>query len=235
MKHKFLFTNPELDAQLAQIQQSIRLSMNGVVADSMLEHGLRYKKTFGVTTLRLKEIARDIQPDLALAERLWLLGIRETMILATLLAPAASFPETLAREWSQECDNQELIEQANMNLFQHLSYAVPFSLECIDADQKHLKSFGYTLAIRVSKRFKDHEIEQVVEKGLSTAAENKDNYLNTSIANCLARFCRIDQPTASRIEKAVFESKDRDNIAIQLIRKFVENELIFLGYKEINS
>ena len=40
MKSTFLFTTPGLDDQLARIQKAIRLSMNGVVADSMKEHGL---------------------------------------------------------------------------------------------------------------------------------------------------------------------------------------------------
>ncbi len=235
MKHKFLLTNPGLDAQLAQIQRSIRLSMNGVVADSMVEHGLRYKKAYGVTTLRLKEIARDIQPDLALAERLWLLGIRETMILATLLAPAASFPETLAKEWSEECDNQELIEQANMNLFQHLSYAAPFAIACIEAEPTHLKSFGFTLALRVSNRFTNEELNLVIDKGLQLSTENTDNYLSKAIASCLARFCRIDKATAVRVEKAVFQPIETESNALLVVRKFVENELIFLGYKQINS
>lgn len=235
MKHKFLLTNPELDAQLAQIQRSIRLSMNGIVADSMVEHGLRYKKSYGVTTLRLKEIARDIQPDLALAERLWLLGIRETMILATLLAPATAFPETLAKEWSEECDNQELIEQANMNLFQHLDYAPSFAITCIEAEPTHLKSFGFTLALRVSNRFTKEELNQIIEKGLKLATGNTDNYLSKTIASCLARFCRIDKATAKQVEEAVSQPVESESDALLMIRKFVDNELIFLGYKQFNS
>jgi len=234
MQNNFLLTTPELDDQLVRIQQAIRLSMNGIVADSMTEHGIRYKKSYGVTILRLKEIARNYTPGYALAQRLWLLGIRETMILATLLAPAATFPEKTALEWSEECTNQELIEQANMNLFQHLPYSVPFVLKCIDTESAHLQSFGFTLALRVSSKMAMDEMQQVLDRGLQLAA-TPDSYLIKTIASCLARFCRTSSETAQFVRERVSQSTDKQSNGAIVIRKFVDNELIFLGYEPINS
>ncbi len=231
MKSTFLFTTPELDDKLARIQKAIRLSMNGVVADSMKDHGLHYKKNYGVTTLRLKEIARDYAQDLPLADRLWLLGIRETMLLATLLAPATGFPEGKAKKWSIDCTNQELIEQACMNLFQHLPYAVPFAMECIMHTESHVQSTGFTLALRVYKNLQSDQVKQLCSRGLELAGSN-DNYLIRTIAASMARMTRIDRDTALYVWQQISQPSENENSGILTIRKFVSNELIFLGYEQ---
>lgn len=233
MTKKFLYTNTELDAQISSLQKAIRLSMNGVVADSMADHGLHYKKNYGVSTLRLKEIAHDYTPGVALAERLWLLGIRETMILATLLAPAESFPEHIAENWSRECTNQELIEQANMNLFQHLPYAASFALKCINSDTSSLQSFGFTLALRKYTHMNEVDVRHVVQRGIALSSDS-DSYLIKTIAACLARFCRINRSTAQIVQDLVNQSITNESVGLTIIRKFVDNELIFLGYEQDN-
>jgi hypothetical protein len=234
MKAAFLFTTPELDEQLARIQKAIRLSMNGVVADSMKDRGIVYKKNYGVTTLRLKEIARDFTPGLALADRLWLLGIRETMILASMLAPASAFPEGKARKWSTECTNMELIEQVTMNLFQHLPYAVSFALECIHSNEAHMQSIGFTLALRRSDSMTRQALAEVTQRGLELT-NSTDSYLIKTIAACLARFTRIDRETALYVQQQLPNDPENDSKGLLIVRKFVSNELIFLGYEQDNS
>lgn len=234
MNPAFLVTTPELDEQLARIQKAIRLSMNGIVADSMKEHGLAYKKNYGVTTLRLKEIARDYTPNQALADRLWLLGIRETMILATLLAPVESFPPDKAVRWSQDCINLELIEQASMNLFQHLPYAVEFALDCISREEIQVQSIGFTVALRAYSRLSREQVNIVTCHGLALAG-SPDSYLLKTIAACLARFTRIDRETAIHVQKLIPQASENEPKGILTIRKFVTNELIFLGYEQENS
>lgn len=234
MKSTFLFTTPELDDQLARIQKAIRLSMNGVVADSMKDHGLNYKKNYGVTTLRLKEIARDFTPDRSLADRLWLLGIRETMLLATLLAPPATMGEDKVRAWIMECTNQELIEQACMNLFQHLPYAVDCAMECIDSNEASIQSTGFTLALRVYGKLTHEQLSRICYRGLELAGSS-DQYLIKTIAACLARFTRIDRETALFVKDQIPQVSENETKGIRIIRKFVYNELIFLGYEQDNS
>lgn len=230
MKSTFLFTTPELDDKLARIQKAIRLSMNGVVADSMKDHGLEYKKNYGVTILRLKEIARDFTPELPLADRLWLLGIRETMILATMLAPASSFPPAKARAWSKDCTNQELIEQGCMNLFQHLPDAVEFALECTKNDESHVQSIGFTVALRQYGALSQEQVKWICSRGLELAGTT-DSYLVRTIAACMARLTRIDRETAMYVKHIVSQSTNNQSIGIITICKFVDNELIFLGYE----
>ena len=88
---KYTLVNPKLEAQITEIRRKIRLSMNGIVSGQMTEKGIHYKKNYGVSIPRIKEIASTYPPSHDLAQRLWNLQIRETMIMATLLEPAGSF------------------------------------------------------------------------------------------------------------------------------------------------
>ena len=48
----------DVKEQLKDIKTQLRLSMNGVVSQSMREKGLDYKLNFGVELPRIKSIAR---------------------------------------------------------------------------------------------------------------------------------------------------------------------------------
>ena len=76
-----------LQEQLKEIKTQFRLSMNGVVSQSMREKGLNYKLNFGVELPRLKQIAAEIEKNHDLAQVLWKEEIRESKILAAMLQP----------------------------------------------------------------------------------------------------------------------------------------------------
>ena len=84
---KYFAVNEEIENQIKSIRRTIYLSMNGICAENIDNSGLEYKQNFGVSWSRLCEIAQNYTPNYTLAERLWLMSIRETKLLATLLCP----------------------------------------------------------------------------------------------------------------------------------------------------
>ena len=135
--------NEEIENQLIQLKKWIRLSMNGVASEAMQPLG--YKVNYGVSLPRIKEIAGRFSKSHALAQRLWLDGSRETMIVATLLQPERSFPEKTALEWVSQCNNIELIEQCCRNLFVRLPYANDLAAKMLVEEDKYKKTTGYIL------------------------------------------------------------------------------------------
>ena len=51
----------DIKEQLKDIKTQLRLSMNGVVSQSMREKGLNYKLNFGVELPRIKSIKTDFR------------------------------------------------------------------------------------------------------------------------------------------------------------------------------
>ena len=70
-------TKEQLHQRLKDIKTQLRLSMNGVVSQSMREKGLVYKLNFGVELPRIKGIAAGYEKDHSLAQALWKEDIRE--------------------------------------------------------------------------------------------------------------------------------------------------------------
>ena len=231
---KFLLANPALDQQISQIQRLIRLSMDGVISDSMKSHGIIYKKNYGVSITRLREIGKAIDKNHDLAQRLWLLDIRETIILATLLQPAETFTKDMAHAWMEKCNNIELIEQVNLNLFQHLAYAPEFSIKCIESANIHHKTFGYMLALRVYKRLSQKEITVILERALQTDIIDNQPMLYNTIAVCLARLSRKDEATARIITEKIQHFRTDASTGRNHIYETVKQELIFLGFIDEN-
>ena len=98
-------TKEQLHQRLKDIKTQLRLSMNGVVSQSMREKGLVYKLNFGVELPRIKGIAAGYEKDHSLAQSLWKEDIRECKILAGLLQPVESFLPEIADIWVEHIRN----------------------------------------------------------------------------------------------------------------------------------
>ena len=225
-----LLTNTELDRQINHIKRQIRLSMDGIIADSMKAHGINYKKNYGVSITRLRDIAKGYDKSHDLAQRLWLLEIRETMILASLLQPAETFAPKLAADWSNKCNNIELIEQVCMNLFQHLPFAVDFGLNCIQSENRQQQTIGFSLLLRIYKQLNVAEINQIIQRVLQMQIPNDEKALHNMVAVCMARLTRKDEETAQTIYKSLEPFRDDSIAGRNHIFRTVKQELIFLGY-----
>lgn len=107
----------DIKEQLKDIKTQLRLSMNGVVSQSMREKGLNYKLNFGVELPRIKSIAAAYEKNHELAQTLWKEDIRECKILAGLLQPVETFFPEIADIWVENMPNIEIAELTCMNLF----------------------------------------------------------------------------------------------------------------------
>ena len=66
----------DVKEQLKDIKTQLRLSMNGVVSQSMREQGLDYKLNFGVELPRIKSFAAAYEQNHYCAQALWKENIR---------------------------------------------------------------------------------------------------------------------------------------------------------------
>jgi 3-methyladenine DNA glycosylase AlkD len=224
---KYGFISTELDLQSTEILQKIRLSMNGITSSQMTKRGIDYKKNYGVAIPRIKEIAFSITPNHHLAQHLWKLSIRETMILATMLQPIDDFKLEIAQNWISKFDQIEIIEQCCMNLFSKLPYAKSLSIDCLRTENEWQNITGFILAARIYKQLNNLEIEIIIQKALQLL-EIGHYQLNKSIALCLSRLCRQNKETASLVWNHIKEFNIEKSNHKAFIYSEVEQELLFL-------
>jgi len=224
---KYTLINPKLEAQIAEIKSKIRLSMNGIVSDQMTQNGILYKKNYGVSIPRIKEIALMYTPNHELAQRLWNLQIRETMILATLLEPVDTFHPQLAQQMAGSFDQIEIIEQASMNLFCKLPYSTVLCTDWVISGNNWIQITGFMLAARIVGTLTQPGINSIIKQALNVS--DTDNFhLYKAVALCLSRFCRKDKETATYILKEIEAFPQTITIGQHYISTEVKQEIIFL-------
>lgn len=224
---KYSLLTPVLDAQITDIRGKIRLSMNGVVSEKMEKNGIVYKKNYGVSILRIKEIASTYIPNHDLAQRLWSLQIRETMIMATLLQPTEKFSIENAQEWVREFNQIEIIEQTCMNLFCKLPFANSLSCEWVQSNKIWVKITGFILAARITNKLDSGETILIIEKAIQASSET-NLHLYKAIGLCLSRLCRKDKETATYILQKVDSFSDTATTGQKYISSEVKQEILFL-------
>lgn len=139
----------DVKEQLKDIKTQLRLSMNGVVSQSMREKGLDYKLNFGVELPRIKSIAAAYEKNHDLAQALWKENIRECKILAGLLQPIDTFFPEIADIWVEDIRNIEIAELTCMNLFQNLPYAPAKTFQWIADEAEYTQVCGFLTIARL--------------------------------------------------------------------------------------
>lgn len=162
--------------QLSEIHAQFRRQMNADVSHALREHGVLYRTCFGVPSMRLREVAERYVPSAELAEALWKEEIRESKMLATRLYPPAEMTLATALRWISEIRYEEIADQACMNLFIHLPFAVSLLEKCLlhAAQQPALTVYcGLKLAARLQPAQLPAEIEptilQTIKQQMATA------------------------------------------------------------------
>lgn len=224
---KYCLVTPILEAQIAEIRRKIMLSMNGIVSEKMMQSGIVYKKNYGVDIPRVKEIAVSYTQNSDLAERLWLIKIRETMIMASLLYPTDKFTKQSANEWVSEFHHVELVEQVSMNLFQKLPYANELCLDWINSSQIWTTITGFVLSARIYDKLSLQDKYLIVNKAIELSS-SEDLHLYKAIALSLARMCRANKEIATYISTQLDVISGTNSISQRYICSEVKQEIFFL-------
>ena len=139
----------DINQQVKEIKQSVRLMMDGVVASSMRQKGVDYKLNWGATLPRLREKADEIGQNYDLAIALWKENVRECKILATMLMPANEILPEVVDIWMEQTESQEVAEQAAFNLYQHLPFAADKAYTWIASDKDLYQLCGFHILSRL--------------------------------------------------------------------------------------
>lgn len=223
----FYLSNSKLDKQISDIRQKLMLSMNGIVTEQMENKGIRYKKNYGVSIPRIKEIAKEYEKNTDLADRLWMMDIRETKILSTLLQPLESFSIEKSISRIGQINQMELVEQICMNLLCKLPYALELSFLCINSDKLWSQITGFVLSARIYNQYSTEEAIKFIDKAF-VLANTEEFLLYKSIAVSLSRLCRTGSTITDYLLFKLDETKALNPLSIQYIGNELKQEIDFL-------
>ena len=99
----------------------LRKEMNGAALDTMRYFGADYGRNYGVQIYAIRNLAREIGTDHALAEYFYTQNIREAHLVALWIADAAQVKAGDFNFWAEGIINSEVAEQASHALLSRIA------------------------------------------------------------------------------------------------------------------
>lgn len=200
-----------VDDDVKKIKRSFRLFMNGVASSSMRDKGLEYKINWGIPVTRLRDMAAQYAPSVALAERLWESDVRECKILATMLMPAERFSEPMALSWLSACNNQEMVEMLVFNLVQNMPGVETFVVSLLHSDEPNAPLAALHLVSRLVARqnvaFMTDEVEGSFAQLVVKALNGTDAVLKHAALNSVTRYVDRELKGADKVVELLKKHK----------------------------
>ena len=222
-------TKEQLHQRLKDIKTQLRLSMNGVVSQSMREKGLVYKLNFGVELPRIKGIAAGYEKGplsgSSFVERRYQ---RVQNSWRDVLQPVESFLPEIADIWVEDIRNIEIAELTCMNLFQHLPYAPAKSFHWIASEDEYTQVCGFLTIARLlmkkgdmNERVENEFLDQAI-----TAFLSGSYHVRNAAMTAIRRFMQQNEENSfqvcRRVEGMDNSSSDVEQLLYNLVkRRFV--------------
>ena len=111
--------------------------------------GIKIDNAFGVSVRELREIAKPIRRDHALAIDLWNTGTHEARLLATIIADADRFTEPQIAKWLGELDSWDVTDGFCGLLTKHPK-AWTYAKAWVDCDEEFVKRAAFALIARLA-------------------------------------------------------------------------------------
>ncbi|TCL70932.1 3-methyladenine DNA glycosylase AlkD [Hydrogenispora ethanolica] len=119
-------------------------------AEEGVRAGLTTRSAYGVSIPTLRKLARAIGRNHLLAQRLWEIEIRETRLLAGMIADPDQVTVELMEKWLAAVADQELCDQTCMNLFEKTCLAYSKAVEWSSRPEEFVKRAGFVMMARLA-------------------------------------------------------------------------------------
>lgn len=139
-----------------EVMARLRALANADNVAGMARYGIRPQtEALGISVYTVREIAREIKRDHALALQLWDSGVHEARLLAGMIAdPAQLAPDEMDR-WAATFDSWDIVDQTTSNLFDKTPHAYQKAHEWAAREEEFVKRAAYALIAALAVQDKD--------------------------------------------------------------------------------
>ncbi|WP_439181936.1 DNA alkylation repair protein [Carboxylicivirga taeanensis] len=225
---KFFIENQKVEKEVAWVKNQVRLHMNGATTSQMESRGIHYRENFGVAVPHLKQLAKRIPVSYALAERLWFLEIRETMLLAALIVPSKEMTLERCKEWTALIDNKDLVERSAMFLWSRVEVLDQLLPEWLTGSDVYLRSLGlFSIGRRLqggiaTKGFTVQELIGIISMDAHQLVYQAGSY---ALRMCM----RHDRSTIELVRLFVTQLRSTNKLLETSVAEELQAEIDFLG------
>ncbi|MFA4946394.1 MAG: DNA alkylation repair protein [Candidatus Micrarchaeia archaeon] len=151
--------------------------------EGMARFGINSTGTLGVSVPVLRQLAKRIGKDHALALELWKTKIHEARLLASMVDEPARVTRAQADAWARGFDSWDVCDQACMNLFDKTPFAYAKAREWAGNDKEFVKRAGFALmaSLAVHDKAANDEKFEAFFPLIEREANDERNFVKKSV------------------------------------------------------
>ncbi|MBI4311316.1 MAG: DNA alkylation repair protein [Chloroflexi bacterium] len=166
-----------------QVMARLHALANPANVEGMARFGISSKDTLGISVNTLRELAKEIGKDHALALQLWDSGIHEARILATIIDDPRQVTEAQMEQWASQFDSWDICDGACYGLFDKTPYAWKKAKEWSARREEFVRRGGFALMASLAvhnKKAPDQQFLDLLPLIQQAAGDNR-NYVRKAV------------------------------------------------------
>jgi 3-methyladenine DNA glycosylase AlkD len=146
-----------------EVVQVLRARANPATVVGMARFGINTSNAIGISVPFLRQLAKQIGRDHALAHQLWDSGIHEARILAAFIDVPSLVTEEQMELWASDFDSWDVCDQVCGNLFDRTPHAYIKAIEWAGREEEFVRRAGFVLMASLAVHDKKAADERFLE------------------------------------------------------------------------
>ena len=152
-----------MDLGLIEILDRLKSLGNPEAFNKMIHFGINVDKAFGISIPKLRELAKEIGQDHALAQALWDSKYHEARLLACLIDDPKKVSEEQMDHWVNDFRSWDLCDHCCGNLFDKTPYASKKVDEWTKRSEEYVKRAGFALIAYLASHDKKKSDDKFID------------------------------------------------------------------------
>ena len=131
--------------------------------EGMARFGINPRSSYGVSIPALRQMAREIKKDHALAQELWASGLHEARLLASMVDDPKMVTEQQMEKWVRDFDSWDICDQCSMNLFDKTPFAYQKAIHWSESEPEFVKRAGFAMMAVLAVKDKKADDSQLAQ------------------------------------------------------------------------
>jgi 3-methyladenine DNA glycosylase AlkD len=191
----------------AEVLRELKALADPQVRAKMAYFGVDVPKAHGISAPLLHRLAKHIGKDHQLAGQLWMTGIHEARILATLIGEPEKVTAAEMERWVRDFDAWDVVDAACCYLYAHAGPAWEKAIAWSGGRKEFVKRAGFSLVAYLSYKDKEApdarfaEFFRVIEREAYDDRNFVKKAVNWALRNIGKRSVRLNQEAIRTAEK----------------------------------
>jgi 3-methyladenine DNA glycosylase AlkD len=210
-----------------QIIANLKQLANAQSVEGLARFGIRPAQAFGISIPTLRKMAKEIGRNQALALALWVSGIHEARILASMIAEPQLVSAELMEEWVNDFDSWDVCDQVCGNLFDKTPYAYQKATEWCQQEKEFVRRAGFVMMAELAVHDKQAHDEAFLQffPLIKQYAGDERNFVKKAVNWALRQIGKRNSHLRTVALECAYEIQDMDSKTARWVARDALKEL----------